>query len=82
MDEGLSRVRVTQHAGTDQVDDGIRPLEVAKGNGLRLGGKVRGWVLLNEVRLGYEIWRQLNYFPPEPTVAADPRGGSGEASTK
>ena len=49
---------------------------------LRLGGKVRGWVLLNEVRLGYEIWRQLNYFPPEPTVAADPRGGSGEASSK
>ena len=36
---------------------------------LRLGGKVRGWVLLNEVRLGYEIWRQLNYFPPEPTPA-------------
>ena len=34
---------------------------------LRLGGRARGWVLLNEVRLGYEIWRQLNNFPPEPT---------------
>lgn len=33
---------------------------------LRLGGKVRGWVLLGEVRLGYELWRQLNNFPPEP----------------
>jgi RND family efflux transporter MFP subunit len=34
---------------------------------LRLGGKARGWVVLNEVRLGYELWRQLNNFPPEPT---------------
>lgn len=36
---------------------------------LRLGGRAQGWVLLNEVKLGYEIWRQLNYFPPEPTPA-------------
>ncbi len=34
---------------------------------LRLGGKTRGWVLLNEVRLGYEVWRKLNNFPPETT---------------
>jgi multidrug efflux pump subunit AcrA (membrane-fusion protein) len=34
---------------------------------LRLGGKARGWVILNEVRLGYEVWRNLNNFPPEPT---------------
>ena len=31
---------------------------------LRHGTKVYGWVLLNEVSLGYEIWRQLNSFPP------------------
>lgn len=37
---------------------------------LRLGGKARGWVVLNEVRLGYEIWRRLNNFPPEPTPGA------------
>ncbi len=30
-----------------------------------LGSKVKGWVLLNEVSLGYELWRQLNSFPPE-----------------
>lgn len=35
---------------------------------LRLGGRARGWVMLNEVRLGYELWRQLNSFPPEPTT--------------
>jgi len=35
---------------------------------LRLGGRARGWVMLSEVRLGYELWRQLNSFPPEPTT--------------
>lgn len=34
---------------------------------LRQGVRANGWVLLKEVPLGYEIWRQLNGFPP--TVA-------------
>lgn len=34
-------------------------------NYLRLGAKVRAWVQLEEVALGYEMWRQLNQFPPE-----------------
>lgn len=32
---------------------------------LRHGTKVYGWVLLNEVKLGYELWRKINNFPPE-----------------
>ncbi len=31
---------------------------------LRQGVRANGWVLLNEVSLGYEIWRQFNGFPP------------------
>ena len=31
---------------------------------LRQGVRANGWVLLKEVPLGYEIWRQLNGFPP------------------
>ena len=31
---------------------------------LRQGVRANGWVLLREVPLGYEIWRQLNGFPP------------------
>jgi multidrug resistance efflux pump len=31
---------------------------------LRQGVRANGWVLLQEVRLGYEVWRQLNGFPP------------------
>lgn len=31
---------------------------------LRMGSRARGWIQLEEVRLGYELWRQLNNFPP------------------
>ena len=30
---------------------------------LRLGTKVHGWALLNDVSLGYEMWRRYNGFP-------------------
>jgi multidrug resistance efflux pump len=31
---------------------------------LRQGVRVNGWIILKQVPLGYEIWRQLNGFPP------------------
>ncbi|MEE4537770.1 MAG: HlyD family efflux transporter periplasmic adaptor subunit [Erythrobacter sp.] len=31
----------------------------------RFGTVVRAWILLETVPVGYEIWRQLNNFPPE-----------------
>lgn len=34
------------------------------GRYLRQGVRANGWVLLNQVPLGFEIWRQLNGFPP------------------
>lgn len=34
------------------------------GRYLRQGVRANGWVLLRQVPLGYEIWRQLNGFPP------------------
>lgn len=46
---------------------------------LRFGARARGWILLDEVRLGYELWRRLNGFPPEHLPA--PSGsGSGSGS--
>lgn len=33
-------------------------------NQLRLGSGTKGWVMLNDVPVWYEIWRQLNGFPP------------------
>ena len=31
---------------------------------LRQGSGVLGWAMLDEVRLGYELWRRINGFPP------------------
>lgn len=43
---------------------------------LRQGVRVGGWVLLNRVTLGYEVWRQLNGFPP---VISDKEPGKGSS---
>jgi RND family efflux transporter MFP subunit len=32
---------------------------------VRFGSKARAWVLLDTVSVGYEIWRQMNNFPPD-----------------
>ncbi|UTW55704.1 efflux RND transporter periplasmic adaptor subunit [Kordiimonas sp. SCSIO 12610] len=32
---------------------------------VRFGSKARGWVTFETVPVGYEVWRQLNNFPPE-----------------
>ncbi len=32
---------------------------------VRLGSRAKAWILLEEVSLGYELWRQLNNFPPQ-----------------
>ena len=43
---------------------------------VRLGTQARGWVLLDTVRLGYELWRQLNNFPPDFQVPGSGAAGS------
>jgi len=43
---------------------------------LRFGAKARGWVLLGRVSVGYELWRQLNNFPPNFPA----QGGSASPS--
>lgn len=37
---------------------------------VRFGSKARGWILLETVPVGYEIWRQLNNFPPNFPASA------------
>ncbi len=51
---------------------------------LRQGVRSHGWVLLNRVTLGFELWRQFNGFPPviavgEPGMVPD---SGKEASSK
>lgn len=38
---------------------------------LRQGVRAKGFVLLGQVSLGYELWRQINGFPPLPDVDKD-----------
>jgi adhesin transport system membrane fusion protein len=45
---------------------------------LRQGARVTGWVLLDEVRLGWELWRQFNGFPPTSTPPASDAKTSGK----
>jgi adhesin transport system membrane fusion protein len=44
---------------------------------LRQGARAHAWVLLDRVRLGYELWRQFNGFPPSVSQApeGDAKGG-------
>ncbi|WP_145349566.1 HlyD family secretion protein [Roseimaritima multifibrata] len=48
---------------------------------LRQGVRTNGWVLLKQVPLGYEIWRQLNGFPPV-VAANEPDGKAKESKMK
>lgn len=72
----------------DSTDDGaghfrilVKPeaeTEWPTGLYLRQGVRVNGWVLLEQVKLGYELWRRFNGFPP--SVA--PREPGSEAREK
>ncbi|MDH4281221.1 MAG: HlyD family secretion protein [Myxococcales bacterium] len=44
---------------------------------LRQGVLAKGWVLLNQVSLGFEIWRQFNGFPP--TTSPPPMAVTNQA---
>jgi multidrug resistance efflux pump len=55
-DDGTGRFRVMIRPAPDEVwpDDAY----------LRQGVRANGWIMLGRVSLAYEIWRQLNGFPP------------------
>jgi biotin carboxyl carrier protein len=55
-DDGKGRFRVLV------VPDGKEPWPATRF--LRQGSRANGWILLDRVRLGYEVWRQFNGFPP------------------
>ncbi len=58
-DDGYGRFRILvepeQMFDEDQWPEGLY---------LRQGNQAVGWVFLNRVTLGYELWRQFNGFPP------------------
>lgn len=66
---GQFRILVVPEEGADWPSDRY----------LRQGVRANGWVLLSQVQLGFELWRQLNGFPP--VIAPDePKEGDGSKS--
>ena len=64
-DDGNGKFRVQVQAAGEQ--------EWPSERFLRQGVRANGWVMLSRVSLGYEIWRQLNGFPP--VISPDQAGG-------
>ncbi len=48
---------------------------------LRQGVRANGWVLLNQVPLGFELWRQFNGFP-QTVATSDPSKGEEKGGKK
>lgn len=74
-DDGQGRFRVVV---TPDPSDGPWPT----GRLLRQGTRANGWVLFDQVSLGYELWRTLNGFPPEWPKQSSHLDGSAPAGAK
>lgn len=49
---------------------------------LRMGTGVKGWVMLDDVPIWFELWRQLNGFPPSIYQDSGEEAGKGKESKK
>ena len=74
-DNGKGQFRVLVGAASD---DAAWPSE----RYLRQGVRANGWVLLDEVGLGYELWRRLNGFPPVVSMDEPVKGNSAGGKKK
>jgi multidrug efflux pump subunit AcrA (membrane-fusion protein) len=75
IDDGNSRFRIIIEPDHELIKAGKEepwpPLDQ-----LRPGAEVNGWIMLDTVSLGFELWRQFNAFPP--TVKREPIGEKGK----
>ncbi len=73
-DDGNGKFRVVVAPVDDTVDRGNGPVTVGwpdKERWLRQGVRANAWVMLQQVPLWYEVWRQINGFPPVVSGDAD-----------
>lgn len=71
VDDGTARYRIIVKPDKSRISEGKEPAWPAAQT-LRPGAEATGWVLLDTVPLGYELWRQFNAFPA--TVKQKPAG--------
>jgi multidrug efflux pump subunit AcrA (membrane-fusion protein) len=63
VDDGKGRYRILVKPDMESIKAG-KDEPWPSGNYLRPGTEATGWILLDTVPLGYELWRQFNAFPP------------------
>lgn len=63
VDDGKGQYRILVKPDMEAIESG-RDEPWPSGNYLRPGTEATGWILLDTVPLGYELWRQFNAFPP------------------
>jgi adhesin transport system membrane fusion protein len=66
-DDGKGRFRVVIAPSEESVNRSGKPVRLGwpdKDRWLRQGSRANAWVLLEQVPLWFEIWRQINGFPP------------------
>jgi multidrug resistance efflux pump len=66
--EGRFRVLIVPDDSADSTDQWPSSLY------LRQGVRANAWVLLDTVRVGYELWRQFNGFPPSQKSSPNAQG--------
>lgn len=71
IDDGKNRYRVIVVPDWEAINAGKEQMW-ASSRILRPGSEAIGWVMLDTVPLGFELWRQFNAFPP--TVKREPIG--------
>jgi adhesin transport system membrane fusion protein len=76
VDDGQSRFRILITPDEELIKTGQEE-PWPSFDQLRPGAEVNGWVMLDTVSIGFELWRQFNAFPP--TVE---RGPIGEQKNK
>jgi len=81
VDDGKGRYRVLIKPDLKAIKAG-HDEPWPSGNYLRPGTEATGWILLNQVPLGYELWRQFNAFPPSLKEAPQAGDAKSEASEK
>jgi len=72
-DDGFGRFRILVEPESQYDED-----EWPEGIYLRQGNRAVGWVFLNRVTLGFELWRKFNGFPPVIAPEAPKKSGKEE----
>lgn len=82
VDDGSARYRVLVERDIQTLAGGRRDEPWPDQNRLRAGAEVAGWIILDTVPLGFELWRVFNGFPPRLNPAPplmQKRAQEGEA---